>query len=667
MNRKLFSTGALGLMAQPVQAMMALLVALGVSGCPSGQGPGTDPADGSDLADLASAENVVGPQDLNAEVQNDGTSDGQAQDTAADLAQDAGQDNQSDEVGTPVDPLESFFSLEAVHSIKLSVDAAGVASLLAQPKVYVRGSVWVDDQFYNEVGVRLKGSMGSFVPLDEQQAWGRTPGKSAFIIDFNRYVKGQDHLGLKKLTVNNMAQDPSGIHQYLGYSLFREGGVPASRSGFATVSFNENKKGLYALVETPDNEEFLERWFTSDKGNLYEGSSSDLTADEYAAFDQDRGDDTSKEDLRLLSEALDAAPVGDGAYDVLAASLDLDEYLTYAATEIYLSHWDGYAWNTNNYIIYHDVQGARWAFVPWGIDQLFDEAEIMGPYHGLMKSPGPSWQTPARGFDSMLQGGRVQEVCYLSPKCRAKLGQAYREVIDRASGMGLAQMAQEARQLVEPLILEETTAYGDPNATLAALDKVQLFIQNRPAELEKWLPCLDGAVVDGDGDTFDGCVSDCNDVAPATHPGAAELCNLADDDCDGVLDNNPECPECYDLVLASGTYSMCFHPATWQVARERCQERGQELASIHDENTNMVLPWNLLEKTGYSESWIGLNDVESEGNFTWTDGSALDYDYRIVPLPPEWAEYLDCVAYTVILGWLPLVCWDERAFICKTP
>ena len=51
--------------------------------------------------------------------------------------------------------------------------------------------------------------------------------------------------------------------------------------------------------------------------------------------------------------------------------------------------------------------------------------------------------------------------------------------------------------------------------------------------------------LDGDG-YFDGAIAecvaayadlDCDDLAPGVNPGAAELCNLVDDDCDGAVDN----------------------------------------------------------------------------------------------------------------------------------
>ena len=59
------------------------------------------------------------------------------------------------------------------------------------------------------VGVRLKGGLGSFRPL---------AGKAAFKVKFNHSVAGQRFLGLKKLTLNNMVQDKSMIHETLAYA-----------------------------------------------------------------------------------------------------------------------------------------------------------------------------------------------------------------------------------------------------------------------------------------------------------------------------------------------------------------------------------------------------------------------------------------------------------------
>jgi hypothetical protein len=56
---------------------------------------------------------------------------------------------------------------------------------------------------------------------------------------------------------------------------------------------------------------------------------------------------------------------------------------------------------------------------------------------------------------------------------------------------------------------------------------------------------------DGDSDTFDACL-DCDDGEPSVNPDATEVCNGADDDCDGdiddvVLNTNPACGGATDL------------------------------------------------------------------------------------------------------------------------
>jgi hypothetical protein len=54
----------------------------------------------------------------------------------------------------------------------------------------------------------------------------------------------------------------------------------------------------------------------------------------------------------------------------------------------------------------------------------------------------------------------------------------------------------------------------------------------------------DGAIpddeLDADGDGFIGCLGDCDDTQAGVHPGADELCNGVDDDCDGSLEEEDD-------------------------------------------------------------------------------------------------------------------------------
>jgi hypothetical protein len=55
---------------------------------------------------------------------------------------------------------------------------------------------------------------------------------------------------------------------------------------------------------------------------------------------------------------------------------------------------------------------------------------------------------------------------------------------------------------------------------------------------------------DNDGDGVSICAGDCNDGRQSTHPGAQELCNQLDDDCDGQVDEQ-------DGTCATGRQGVC--------------------------------------------------------------------------------------------------------------
>ncbi len=48
-----------------------------------------------------------------------------------------------------------------------------------------------------------------------------------------------------------------------------------------------------------------------------------------------------------------------------------------------------------------------------------------------------------------------------------------------------------------------------------------------------------GASIDSDGDGYSECDGDCNDGNPLIHPGAVDVCDGLDNDCDGIVDGSP--------------------------------------------------------------------------------------------------------------------------------
>ena len=541
------------------------------------------------------------------------------------------------------------FGLDEVHTIALELSDAGHDALTAEPYEYTPAAVTIDGSHYEEVGLRLKGMWGSFIPINgEDYYWGNGfPNKSAFIIKFDEYVD-QRHEGMEKLTINNMIQDVSRVHEYTAYSLFREGGVAAPRVSYGMVALNGLEKGMYLIVEPEDSDVFLEEWYGTTKGTLYEGVYGvDLYDWGVWEYDQDNGKDKSRKDLTDLSQLLDDYWEGDASYDEVLKEVDMEQYLTFAATELYLGHWDGYVWSANNYRIHHDPDG-KWTFLPWGLDQTFEDR--LGSHAGVFTETGPTFW-----------GGRMHQLCFASDECLNDLHQAFDDVIERVDEMDLTAVAAEAWEAVGDIALAEAQTYGDVNWTTGARNQVDYFIEDRGAEIDEWLPCLVGGQVDHDNDGFDGCTTDCDDYNDEVFPGATEICNVVDDDCDGELDEAPECPRCLAEKGPDGAlYLLCFDRLDWRDGQELCQEEGGELASFHDQQTWEHISWRAWEVLGEERMWIGLNDRDVEGDFAWTDGSDLDFSV----LDAFNDEDSDCVLNTP-WAWYTTWCGQQLMSICK--
>ncbi|MBP7147176.1 MAG: S8 family serine peptidase [Acidobacteria bacterium] len=97
------------------------------------------------------------------------------------------------------------------------------------------------------------------------------------------------------------------------------------------------------------------------------------------------------------------------------------------------------------------------------------------------------------------------------------------------------------RALDELLLITCATLGGDGDGDGVCTDQDNCDAVANPAQSD-----LDGDGTgdacddDADGDTHTVVAGDCNDLDAAVHPGAAELCNLVDDDCDTATDENPE-------------------------------------------------------------------------------------------------------------------------------
>uniref|UniRef100_A0AC35GSZ8 C-type lectin domain-containing protein n=1 Tax=Panagrolaimus sp. PS1159 TaxID=55785 RepID=A0AC35GSZ8_9BILA len=98
-----------------------------------------------------------------------------------------------------------------------------------------------------------------------------------------------------------------------------------------------------------------------------------------------------------------------------------------------------------------------------------------------------------------------------------------------------------------------------------------------------------------------------------------------------------------------------------------CRERGGHLASIHDVFTNVALSQEFPPQSTEADFWIGANKLMAHGNWSWTDGTSMDFtDWK--KREPQNITGTDCVALSMIDGyWSANDCFKNKLYVCSVP
>ena len=230
------------------------------------------------------------------------------------------------------------------------------------------------ERVYTNVALHLKGSF-SFQPIR---------GKPSMTLNFEKLAPGQRFHDLTKIHLNNSVQDPSYLCESFAREMFQSVGVPSPRATPALVKLNGRDLGVSVLVEGA-NKRFVKRHFPSAQGNLYDGGSGGDVTKALEAVSGEHPEDRS--DLTNLVQATRISDPDD-RLGQMTRVLDMEEFITFAATESLFVHWDGYSIGGNNYRVFHDVTRDKMVFIPHGMDQLF----------GTSSSPTLSLTPPFKGL-----------------------------------------------------------------------------------------------------------------------------------------------------------------------------------------------------------------------------------------------------------------------------
>ena len=321
------------------------------------------------------------------------------------------------------------------------------------------------------IGVRLKGQ-ATRRPINNYD-------KAPMKLKFDAFVPGQKFLGLTRMTLNSMLQDPSFVREDTSYRIYRAMGLVAPRTTYSWVTVNNADFGLYMNVESIDGQ-MLKRWLNP--VHVYSSNCylADMTYSQSWCYDTNYGD-TNRTDLN----AAVAVSVLDGAtwWTEVNKIADMTSVINLMATDIYTSNWDGYTDVVqNNYYIVFDDTG-KLKIIPWGQDGTFPmEADAQLDWLGR----GPAY----RNFGNQERSVMLRK-CVAYDPCKKLLIKAQVAVKDKVATLGIPAFKNKVASVINNAYVANDFR-SNPNVSSAAFwqNWLDQFFPQRTASLTAFLNTL---------------------------------------------------------------------------------------------------------------------------------------------------------------------------------
>lgn len=262
----------------------------------------------------------------------------------------------------------------AMQDLSVKLSGPGTGEFIPNP-LWVPVTVRHGGLTWTEVGMRYKGNQAL------KDAWQKGVRKLSFRLQFDRYEDDNPELdnqrfhGFQKMIFASGHGDASLMREKLAHSIFREGGVPAARTGFTRVYLDVGQgpvyMGLYTMVEDP-TDAMLKRALGSDSGNLYKPEPEGARLKTFIRDDMVKKNNTNPgdwSDVMSFIQALNADRSDAAAWrKALEASFNVTGFLRHLALNQAMQNWDAYPFIAHNYYLYADPNnGGRLRWFPWDL------------------------------------------------------------------------------------------------------------------------------------------------------------------------------------------------------------------------------------------------------------------------------------------------------------
>lgn len=293
-----------------------------------------------------------------------------------------------------------IFNENELHTFELKIPEGSLKKLDTDPSAeeYIEGMLIFEGDTLSPVGIRYKGNVGAWVGCLSGKDPFKPSGKKictklSMKVKINWNEKNKKFYGLKKLQFHSQNNDPTQLHERLGYWFYREMGVPAPRSVHAQLIINDEYSGLYALTEQIDDR-FTDYHFSDGSGNLYKeiwplNHNGNVIKEKKIrdGLKTNENDNTSIELFKGFGEMMANAD-SISSREIMKNYMDINSIISYVVVDRAIRNDDGvFHWYNffldvsfnHNYYWYEHPKENKLYLIPWDLDNAFDNITFENP------------------------------------------------------------------------------------------------------------------------------------------------------------------------------------------------------------------------------------------------------------------------------------------------
>ena len=293
-----------------------------------------------------------------------------------------------------------IFNDDELHTFELKIPEDSLKKLDIDPSAeeYTEGMLIFDGDTLSPVGIRYKGNIGAWVGCLSGKNIFKPSGKKictklSMKVKINWNGRNQKFYGLKKLQFHSQNNDPTQLHERLGYWFYREMDIPAPRSVHAQLIINDEYSGLYALTEQIDDR-FTDHHFSDGSGNLYKeiwplNHNGNVIKEKKirAGLKTNENENTSIELFKVFGEMMANAD-SISSREIIKNYMDINSIISYVVVDRAIRNDDGvFHWYNffldvsfnHNYYWYEHPKENKLYLIPWDLDNAFDNITFENP------------------------------------------------------------------------------------------------------------------------------------------------------------------------------------------------------------------------------------------------------------------------------------------------